>query len=241
MRLAPCLVEGWFIARLNRFAAAVEVQGQEVAVHVANSGRMRELFRGGNRVLLTPRRNPERETAYDLSLVDLGHTLVSADARLPSTLVRESLEEGALAPFQEYTQIRSETTFGDSRVDLMLMGPSGVCYIEVKSVTLVENGVGLFPDAPTIRGQRHVANLAQAVKEGHRAAVVFIVQRDDAAAVAPNDTADPQFGRALRQAIRQGVEAYAYKCRVTPREVRLAGQVPVHIPPLSGKVDQIGE
>ena len=119
--------------------------------------------------------------------------------------------------------------YGESRLDLLLSGGRGLCYVEAKSVTLVEDGVGLFPDAPTERGRRHVETLAQAVREGHRGAVVFVIQREDASSFAPNDTADPDFGRALRKALAQGIEAYAYRCTVTKEEVRLSSAVPVHL------------
>ena len=105
--------------------------------------------------------------------------------------------------------------FGESRLDLRLQGPAGLCYVETKSVTLVEDGVGLFPDAPTTRGAKHVRSLAQAVKAGHRAAVIFVVQRDDAQALRPHDEADPDFGAVLRESVAAGVEAFAYGCRVT--------------------------
>jgi sugar fermentation stimulation protein A len=152
---------------------------------------------------------------------------VSADARLPGHLVFEALQEGRLTPFTGYPQVRREVVFGESRLDLLLQGPPGRCVVEVKSVTLVERGLGLFPDAPTERGRRHVQTLAQAVAKGYRAAVLFVIQRPDAHACAPNDSADPAFGAALREAVAQGVEAHAYICRVTRQEVRIWKPVPV--------------
>lgn len=227
MRLPSALLEARFVRRLNRFAAIVTVGGTERMVHVANSGRMRELLQAGNRVLLAPVSSMGLKTTHYLALVDLGHTLVSADARLPPYLVHEALAEGRLPQFAGYTSFRREVMFGESRLDLLLQGPQGQCYMEVKSVTLVEGGTGLFPDAPTIRGAKHVRSLAQALGEGHRAAVVFVVQREDAAAFAPNDAADPAFGEALRLAHAQGVEVYAYRCRVSRGAVVLADQLPV--------------
>lgn len=227
MRLPPALLEARFVRRLNRFAAVVTVDGTEQTVHVANSGRMRELLQAGNRVLLAPVRGMGLKTTHYLALVDLGHTLVSADARLPPYLVHEALAEGRLPQFAGYTSFRREVVFGESRLDLLLEGPQGRCYMEVKSVTLVEGGTGLFPDAPTTRGAKHVRSLAQALGEGHRAAVVFVVQREDATAFAPNDAADPAFGEALRLAHTQGVEVYAYRCRVSQGAVVLADELPV--------------
>ena len=221
------LVEARFISRLNRFAALVDINGQETLVHVANSGRMKELLVEGRRVYLAPVPGDHRKTAYDLALVDLGHTLASADARLPNKLVHEAQAAGMLACFAGYDGIRLEATYGDSRLDMALSGEGGACLVEVKSVTLVVGGAGIFPDAPTTRGRKHVLTLAEMVKEGYRGAVVFVVQREDAGCVSPNNESDPEFGAALRQAVGLGVEAYAFRCTVSTEEVAISGQIPV--------------
>jgi sugar fermentation stimulation protein A len=153
--------------------------------------------------------------------------LVSADARLPNDLVHEALAAGRLPRFSGYHRIQREVFHGRSRIDLALSGPRGRCLIEVKSVTLVERGMALFPDAPTERGRRHLETLAAACRGGERAAVLFVVQRADATSFAPNDAADPAFGAALRAASARGVEVYAYRCSVTRREMTLAGGLPV--------------
>ena len=236
MKLSPHLTEGVFITRLNRFAALVEIDGRTTHVHVANSGRLRELLRPGVRVLLTPvSPGTNRKTAYDLSLVDLGHTLVSADARLPNALVYEALEQSLLPQFATYGAVVRERVFGDSRLDLLLSDGPKRCYVEVKSVTLTEERTALFPDAPTTRGQRHVRALARAIQEGFRASVIFVIQREDVDAFRPNDTADHAFGQALREAHNSGVEVYAYRCRVTPEQIALSDQVPVLLPALPVK------
>ncbi len=223
------LVEGLFLCRLNRFAALVSIGGKDVHVHVANSGRMKELFVEGYRVYLKPAPGDHRKTAYDLALVELGHTLASADARLPYVLVHEALQEGRLGTFAGYRRFIRESTYEDSRLDLRLEGPEGVCYVETKSVTLVVDGAGLFPDAPTIRGTKHMGTLTRAVACGYRAAVVFVVQRGDALLLKPHDTADPVFGAALRQAARAGVEVHAHRCHVTTEQVVLADRIPVDL------------
>ena len=229
MDLPGNLVEGRFKVRLNRFLALVEVEGREVGVHVANSGRMRELLVPGYRVLISPRPGAHRKTGYDLALVDIGTTLASADARLPNALVAEAFIQGRLPQFQDYSNVLREVTFGGSRLDLLLEGPPGLCYVEAKSVTLVVDGVGLFPDAPTVRGAKHVRSLAKVVEAGHRAAVVFVVQRDDCQAFGPHDGADPDFGIALREGMAAGVEAFAYSCRVTETAVTLCRRLPIHL------------
>ena len=221
------LVEAHFIRRPNRFGAFVSIDGVETYIHVANSGRMRELLVEGRRMYLKPAPGNNRKTAFDLALVDLGHTMASADARLPNLLVYEAIKDGRLPDFGGYDTHVREVTYGESRLDIVLYGTPGTCYIETKSVTLVVDDNGLFPDAPTTRGRKHMESLSKAAREGHRAAVIFVVQRDDVRRFAPNDAADPEFGVALRQAIDDGVEAYAYKCNVTTREISLADRLPV--------------
>ncbi len=229
MKLHPHLVEARFLTRLNRLAALVELERREVMVHVANSGRLRELLAPGRRLLLAPAAGEHRKTQFDLALIDLGATLVSADARLPNALVAQALMQRALVPFANYPQVRREVTYGESRLDLMLEGRAGKCYLETKSVTLVnDRGVAQFPDAPTSRGVKHLRTLSQAVGDGHRAAVAFVVQRSDALSLSPHDTADPEFGAALRAAQSAGVEVYAYRCRVSPDEIGLADLLPLN-------------
>ena len=227
MDLGEDLVEGVFLERVNRFLARVEVGGREVGVHVANSGRMKELFVPGWRVLVRPVLGGNRKTKFDLVLVDMGHALASADSRMPNSLVAEAVASEHLAQFSGYPEVRREVTFGDSRLDLMLKGPSGECYIEAKSVTLVKNGVGLFPDAPTIRGAKHLHTLEAVLEAGHRAAVIFVVQRPDATSFATREPSDPDLAAALRSAMAVGVEAYAYNCEVTERLVRLDQPLPI--------------
>ena len=227
MDLGDDLVEGIFLERVNRFLARVEVDGREVGVHVANSGRMKELFVPGWRVLVRPVSGDHRKTKFDLVLVDMGDALASADAQMPNPLLAEGVANGHLQQFAGYTDMRREVIFGDSRLDLMLEGPSGRCYIEAKSVTLVTNGVGLFPDAPTIRGAKHLRTLETALEAGHRAAVVFVVQRPDASAFATSDSSDPDLADALRSVVAAGVEAYAYNCEVTERSIRLDQALPI--------------
>ncbi len=226
MDLGADLVEGVFVERVNRFLAMVEMDGREVGVHVANSGRMKELFIPGCRVLVRPVPGERRKTKFDLALVDMGRAWASADARMPNALIAEGVADGHLRQFAGYPEIRREATFGDSRLDLMLEGSSGRCYIEAKSVTLVENGVGLFPDSPTVRGAKHLRTLETVIEAGHRAAVFFVIQRPDATLFATNDPADPDLAEAFRSAMRAGVEAYAYNCLVTERVLKLDQALP---------------
>jgi sugar fermentation stimulation protein A len=155
---------------------------------------------------------------------------VSVDARLPNDLVEEALHNGRLTPLAGYPTLRREVHYGRSRFDFQLTAPGRPpCLVEVKSVTLVVDGLGCFPDAVTLRGRRHLNELAEAVEAGHRAAILFCLQRDDASGLRPHDEADPGFGRALREAAQRGVEVYAYTCRVEPGRIEITHSLPVHL------------
>jgi sugar fermentation stimulation protein A len=220
----PPLVSGRFVRRDNRFRATVSVAGREVWAHVPNSGRLGELFRPGRLLWLSPAGDPARKTAYDLRLVDYQGTLVSIDARLPNHLLAEAIAAGAL-PDLDYPDIRPEVTHGDSRLDFRLSGPRGVCWLETKSVTLVEDGLAQFPDAPTARGRKHLQELVQLRALGQRAVIAFIIQRPDAVRFAPHFQADPLFATALQEAAAAGVEIRAFTCRVSRRAISLASEI----------------
>ena len=146
-------------------------------------------------------------------------------------LVREAIENRAIMELEGYERIRGEVAVGrHSRLDLLLEGPAGTCYVEVKNVTLLQDGIALFPDAVTLRGQKHLGVLKNVLKKGHRAVVFFVVQRGDARAFSPADAIDPEYGRKLRQSVGKGVEALAYRARVTPGEILLNKRLPVRFP-----------
>lgn len=205
-----------FCQRLNRFVAQVEIDGEIVSAHVPTSGRLGELLLPGADVQVRRGVNPKRKTAWDLMLVKTGDTWVSLDSRLPNYLVGQLLREDELPPFAGARDIKPEYKYGESRLDFAFTDGEGQrTLVEVKSVTLVEECVAMFPDAPTLRGTRHLEELARAVGEGYRAAVLFIIQRDDATSFAPNHRTDPAFAQALRRAKEAGVEIYAWKCKAT--------------------------
>jgi sugar fermentation stimulation protein A len=215
------------VRRLNRFAVEVAVGEALATAHLANSGRLHELMVPGAPVLLVPRASPTRRTAYDLALVCIDGVWVSADARLPNALFREALAEGRLPEFSGCRPARAEVAYGGTRLDFLLECPLGPTLVETKSVTLVEEGIALFPDAPTERGRRHLRALSAAAGEGLGAAVVFVVQREDARAFAPHRAADPRFAAGLAAAARAGVRVLAYRCRVDPCQVSIASSLPV--------------
>lgn len=222
------MIKAKLLKRLNRFTALVELNGEAVKAHVANSGRLTELFQPGCEVYLVKQNGKKRVTGYDLSLVSYAGILVSVDARLPNAVVAGAVDRGELPEFAGYCVQKREVKFGQSRLDMVLENQGRqLCYVEVKSVTLVSEGIARFPDAPTERGSRHLGELAAAIGEGHRAAVVFLIQRDDAKIFSPNDTTDPVFGRMLRQVTAAGVDAYAYTCKISTREINIVGSVPV--------------
>ncbi len=216
-----------FVRRVNRFAVEVEVEGRTRLAHLPNPGRLTELLVPDRPVLLDPKDRRGRVTAYDLSRVQLsGGSWVSVDSRVPNRLVREALDAWAIPELLPYDAVAPEVSLGQSRIDFLLDG-ANPCYLEIKSCTLVEDGVALFPDAPTTRGARHVDELAHVVRRGGRAAVLFVVQRGDAVSFRPRDETDPAFGEALRRAATAGVQVLAYRCRVTEEEIVLDGSIPV--------------
>jgi sugar fermentation stimulation protein A len=217
------------VRRENRFRVTVEVDGEPVAAHLPNSGRLTELLTPGRPCLLEPISSLRRKTDFDLKLVQHAGVLISVDARLPNPLLAEALEEERLVAFQGHTSFEREVVLGESRVDFQLEMPDGLLWIETKSVTLVEHTLARFPDAPTARGTRHVRELANAVRDGDRAAIVFVIQRPDARSFKPHDAADPAFGKALRSASDTGVRVYAYTCQVSREAISIAGLIPVDL------------
>ncbi len=216
-----------FCARPNRFVALVEVNGIMRQAHIATSGRLYELLVPGADVLLEKSNNPQRKTEYSLKAVKHGQVWVSIDAQLPNRLLEKALKKRKLPPFTGCEFIRREPAYDGGRLDFLLQEQGRDVYIEVKSVTLVESRTALFPDAPTERGTRHLQKLLLLAVSGQRAAVVFVVQREDAAAFAANHVTDSPFASALRTAVAGGVEVYAYGCRVGKAQIELLGRLPV--------------
>lgn len=218
--------------RVNRFVVEVrDGYGQLLRLHLPNSGRMQELLPRGARGLSHLDPTPGRRTAGTLLLVHYNQRWVSVDARMPNRLFQRAWELGVLDPFRDYDELKAEVPWDEGRIDFLLTGPQGPgrqsCLVETKSCNLVEDGVALFPDAPTTRGTRHLAALTAHARQGHRAAVVWFVQRDDARLLRPHREADPDFAQALEKAMAAGVEALAYRCRVTPEAITPLAAIPV--------------
>ena len=222
------MCRGVFLDRPNRFLAMVKIEKAVVPSFLPNPGRMRELLFPGAEVLLKKvGAKRHRKTEYDLVGVVLDDQVVSVDTRVPNQLILEALQKRNLGEFSEYPMIHPEYRYGHSRIDFYLAKYGEWCLLEVKSCTLVVDGVALFPDAPTERGRRHLAELIKAKREGGRACVLFVVQRSGAQKFTSNDATDPEFGIMLRNAIEEGVEAYAYVAQFIGHKIILKGKIEV--------------
>ena len=216
---------GKFIERPNRFIAYVEIAGQKETVHVKNTGRCAELLTPGATVYVQKVDNPERKTQWDLIGVKKGKRMINMDSQIPNKVVEEWIRKGNLFP--DATLIKTETTYKQSRFDLYVEEGNRKIFIEVKGVTLENNGVVKFPDAPTERGIKHLNELCEAVEEGYEAYVFFVIQMKGVKYFTPNMKTHAAFGEALRNAKEQGVHILAYDCRVTKDSIEIEKEVPV--------------
>ncbi len=221
---AGAVIPAVFVSRPNRFIARCLLEGEEVVCHVKNTGRCRELLVPGAAVYLCrAAEGNARKTQYDLIAVQKGERLINMDSQAPNAAAGEFLRS-------RYAFVRPEVKYGASRVDFLAADTEGQkTFVEVKGVTLEEDGVARFPDAPTQRGVKHLRELTHAVEEGCRAAVLFVVQMDRVRYFTPNDRTDPDFGQALREAAAAGVEIWAYDCVVTPDSMVIGGAIEVRL------------
>lgn len=228
MKLPPELVSGILLRRYQRFLADVQLaSGEVVTAHCPNTGSMKGCNLPGSPVLLSVSDRPGRKYPHTWELVFSGGW-IGINTALPNRLVEEAIGNGTITELQGYPLLRREVPYGtNSRVDLLLDGDRGRCYIEVKNVTLVEGGRALFPDAVTLRGQKHLCELEEVVRRGDRGVIFFVVQRGDADSVAPADAIDPEYGRLLRRAVTFGVEALAYRAEVTPGAITVRERLAV--------------
>ena len=212
------MVRGSFLARPNRFIAHIEIDGQAEICHVKNTGRCRELLTPGATVWCQKSSNPTRKTKYDLITVRKGERLINMDSQAPNQAAKEWLLAGGLGQISE---LKAEYTHGDSRFDFSFLLDGKRCFLEVKGVTLENDGVCAFPDAPTERGVKHLKGLTRAAQEGYGAFVLFVIQMADVKYLHPNDATDPAFGAALREAAENGVTVLAMDCAVTESEMNI--------------------
>ena len=220
------MVPGRFLDRPNRFIANIDIHGQAQVCHVKNTGRCRELLQVGAQVWCQQSDNPKRKTKYDLITVKKGDRLINMDSQAPNVAAGEWLRGGGLGAIEN---LRPETFHGDSRYDFSFFKDGKLSFLEVKGVTLENEGVCAFPDAPTERGARHLKGLTEAVRNGFGAYVLFVIQMSDVEYLHPNDATDPEFGQALREAAANGVEVMAVDCRVTENTMVIGSPVPVRL------------
>ena len=203
--------------------------GTPAAAYVPTTGRLTSALRPGCQVWLEPAADPNRKTANTLILTELEHGgLCSVNAITANRLFHEAVTLNHLAAFP-YEKTENEVPYGRSRLDFRLSNNENTCWVEVKSVTFVDGGVGMFPDAPTARGRRHLETLAKLTASGDRASAVFIAQREDAARFTPYQAIDPVFAETLRQVHRAGVEVHAYRCEVSLDKITIAAEIPVEL------------
>ncbi len=220
------MVPGIFLSRPNRFIAHVEINGQTEVVHVKNTGRCRELLPPGAEVWCQRSDNPSRKTKYDLITVRKGNRLINMDSQAPNIAAKEWLRAGGLGAVED---LKAESTHGDSRFDFSFTLDGKPCFLEVKGVTLENDGVCAFPDAPTERGAKHLRGLQKCAEDGFGAYVLFVIQMSDVEYLHPNDVTDPNFGRSLREAAAAGIQVRAVDCTVTEDTMTIGRFVPVQL------------
>jgi sugar fermentation stimulation protein A len=232
MKFPGPLVRGTLVKRYKRFLSDIELDGGEVIVaHCANPGAMLGLNAAGAEVWLSRSANPKRKLAYSWELVRVGNHLVGINTGLPNALVAEAIAAGQIAELRGYGIARREVRYGtNSRIDLLLEEPGRpTCYVEIKNVHLKRGPAAEFPDCPTARGAKHLRELTEMVNQGHRAVMVYLVQRGDCDYFTVADDLDPLYGRALRQAVEHGVETLCYTCAISLDAIEVGEPLPVRL------------
>ena len=220
------MVPGVFLERPNRFVAHIEIDGTRQVCHVKNTGRCRELLPAGASVWCQESTNPNRKTKYDLIAVQKGQRIINMDSQAPNAAVKEWLQSGGLGMISD---LKAEVKHGDSRFDFAFTKDGLPCFLEVKGVTLENNGICAFPDAPTQRGSKHIRGLTALAQAGYGAYILFVIQMSSVQYLHPNDITDPDFGAALREAAANGVNVLAVDCAVTSDSMTIQNFVPIQL------------
>ena len=224
------LVHGKLIKRYKRFLADVKLDdGTEVAAHCTNSGSMKSCLENGAEVYLAPVNDPKRKTKFTWEMIKINGDWVGINTGNPNKLAFEAISAGTIPELAGYSTVKREVKFGDSRFDVFAENESEKCFIEVKNVTMKEGKYALFPDAVTIRGQKHLKTLMEVKAEGMRAVMLYIIQRSDVEIFAPATEIDPVYAQALKIAINAGVEVIAMQAKVTPDKITLVKRIPVEL------------
>ncbi len=219
------IIEGVFLKRPNRFLAHVMVNGKEEICHVKNTGRLGELLVPEAKVYVSQNDNPKRKTKYSLIAVEKEGILYNIDSQAPNQLALEWVNSGKFLPDVVY--VKPEKTYKKSRFDLYIESEEKKIFMEVKGVTLNRDGIGMFPDAPTERGKKHVLELCEAMEEGYEAYILFVVKFKPVKGFAPNTLRQPDFTKSLQEAKEKGVHIMAVCCQVCPDELWIEGEISV--------------
>lgn len=216
-----------FCRRDQRFRVEVEVEGIRHWVHCNNSGSMLGLLRPGAPAVISPASRPGRMLSHTLELIHVDGVWIGVNTGVPNKMLRLAWKESLLAELMEYDAFRSEAAVGQSRLDACLSGTGGQLWVEAKNVTLVEGSVAYFPDAITVRGRKHLADLLSLARQGQRAACFYLIQREDAQCFAPADFIDPAFASLFWRALDEGVEMWPYRAMVSPVGIGLGPRLPL--------------
>ena len=244
MKFPTKLIKGTLIKRYKRFLADVTLtNGDEITAHCANPGAMLGLKAPGQTVWLSPATNPKRKLKYSWELTEIKtenatqntqeNTLVGINTSHPNKLIEEAIHNGTITQLQNYPNLKREVKYGEnSRIDILLQSQTAeqtpACYVEVKNVHLVRKpGLAEFPDSVTTRGSKHLKELANMREKGQRAVMIYCIQREDATAFSLAQDIDPTYAATFEDAIKAGVEAYAYRCKITPKEMTVRKEVPI--------------
>jgi len=224
----PRLTRGILVKRYKRFLADVKLaNGKTVTAHCPNTGSMTKCSEPGRTVYLSMHDNPKRKYKYTWELIQMTESLVGVNTMVPNRLVKKSIESGLIEQLRGYQEVSSEVSVGNSRLDLLLTkGKAERCYIEIKNCTLVENSTAFFPDAVTSRGKKHLEELQHLVKNGNRCIMFYLVQRMDASQFKPADHIDPQYGIALRNAVKNHVEILVYDVIIDLKSISIGKKIP---------------
>lgn len=230
MEFQSKLVHGRLIKRYKRFLADVELDdGSIVIAHCTNSGTMKSCLEEGAEVYLTPVNDPKRKTKFTWEMIQIGGGWVGINTGNPNVLAFEAIRDNLIPELSGYTEVKREVKFGDSRFDIYAENDNEQCFVEVKNVTLKEKDYALFPDAVTTRGRKHLNTLIEVKKSGMRAVMLYIVQRTDVSIFAPAKQIDPDYAKALKVAVKAGVEIFVLQAKVSPEKIELTGKLPVEI------------
>jgi sugar fermentation stimulation protein A len=220
------LISGRLIKRYKRFLADIQLDdGNIITAHCTNSGSMKSCIVENAPVFVSPIDDPNRKTKFTWEMIKINDGWVGINTSNPNKLAFESISQNLIPELAGYTSVQREVKFGDSRFDIFAQNDSETCFVEVKNVTYKEENYALFPDAVTTRGKKHLTTLMQAKEAGHRAVMLYIIQRDDVDIFAPAKKIDPEYAKTLKEALESGVEILPYLVKVTPTEINILRKI----------------